>query len=347
VNVIPFTTSRLIREDTIGPDRDPAEWYNENIAGQRLGDNWTYDPGMTPRMPIAQIGSRAAYYTCAGSKGWRKAFLELVDQVSEEWGCRGLMFDQSMAGGLCFNPRHDHRPGETATLLSNVLAETRAMFQQEFGEHGVLSGEAQWDAATEWMDFTWDWLCLAEEEYMAPFHMAFPRARQCLKCTDYIPQINRIFIAGYWLDLYLEDGGARLRDYPALTRRLASLAEFKSKFSRFFNRRDAYLYTLAARCRNDAQVWVRGHRSGDEVLVMVADARGEAKTVNVELNIEELLHTRRGPLTVWSRTLECLTTLDARGIVEIELAIPRDDFLGLHLCPAASGAIPGRSGSGQ
>ena len=24
-----------------------------------------------------------------------------------------------------------------------------------------------------------------------------------MKCTDYLPQINRLFTAGYWLDLYL------------------------------------------------------------------------------------------------------------------------------------------------
>jgi len=334
VNVIPFTTCHIVREDTIGPDRDPAEWYRENAAGQRAGGNWTYDPHMTPNMPIAQLGSRAGYYMCPGSKNWHKAFFQLVEQVSEEWGCRGLMFDQSMECGeaLCFNPHHGHRPDETITILAETLAEARRRLAEKFGDEAVLSGEVQWDASTEWMNYTWDWFCLEADEFMAPFFMAFPRARQCLKCTDYRPQINRIFASGYWLDIYLEEGGARLGDWPELTAYLASLAVFKQRFSPFFNRRDFYLYTLGTRCSNEG-VWARAHRCGDETLVLACQAEGHAVDVDLELDPAILIGRADARLTVWSRTLEKLDARDAAGPCQVKLTIPAEDFVALHVRP--------------
>ena len=73
---------------------------------------------MTPRMPVQQIGSRAAYYVCPGSKNWRKAFLQLVDQVSDAWGFRGFMFYQltEFVGGGAFIVG---RPGAYADAKAN------------------------------------------------------------------------------------------------------------------------------------------------------------------------------------------------------------------------------------
>lgn len=332
VNIIPFITCHLIREDTIGEDRNPREWYAENAGGQREGDNWTYDPRMTPRLPILQLGSRAAYHMCAGSREWRKAFFQLVEQVSEEWGYTGFMFDQSFETmPLCFNPLHAHKPDQRTQFLNEVLAEARRRLAAKFGPAATLSGEAQWDASTEWMDMTWDWICFEANEPMAPFHMAFPRARQCSKCTDDIPQINRIFTAGYWLDLYLEEGGARLGDYPELTKYLASLAAFKARFSRFFNQRDFYLYDMGARCPADQPLWIRSHRSGDEVLVLVADPAGKARNEEVELELPTLIGRDAATLTVWSRTLEQKASFTSSSPGRVKLAIQANDFMAVHV----------------
>ena len=334
VNITPFVTCHLIREDTIGADRNPREWYGENIAGQRTGDNWSYDPHMTPRLPVAQLGSRAAYYICAGSKGWRAAFLELVDQISEEWGYTGLMFDQSFeCVPLCFNPLHAHRPGERLQLLNQVLAEAKRRLTARFGAEAVLSGEGQWDAATEWMNMTWDWFVFEADEPMAPFHMAFPRARQCMKCSDHLPQINRIFTAGYWLDLYLEEGSARLGDYPDLTKYLASLAAFKARFSRFFNERDFYLHTTGTRVLTEKPLWVRGHRSGNETLVLATSPEGEAQAAEIELTLPELIGSDSAMLTVWTRTLVRQEPLVSSSPARVRLTIPANDFAAVHVAP--------------
>lgn len=334
VNITPFISCQLIRQESIGADRNPPEWYKENIAGQRGGDNWTYDPHMTPAMPILQIGSRAAWYICAGSKGWRDGFRDLVDQVSDEWGCHGLMFDQSSECGpinICFNPLHDHRPDQTTILFNRAMLEARKRLEDKFGNEAVISGEGQWDAATEWMDFTWTWTCFGDTEPAAPFFMAFPRVRACFKCTDHIPQINRVFTCGYWVDINLEDGAARLGDYPELTRYLASLAAFKQQFSPFFNRRDFYLHTIGTDCPSDDRIWIRSHRVGNEALVMVTDADGNDKDVEIELDIEQLIGSDNATLTVWSRKLEELESRDVGAKALLRVAIPPEDFVGIHV----------------
>jgi hypothetical protein len=214
-----------------------------------------------------------------------------------------------------------------------VLRETRKRLAERFGDDAALSGEGQWDAATEYLDFTWDWHFFDAKEIMAPFHMAFPRARQCMKCTDYIPQINRIFTAGYWLDMWLEDGQAKLADYPELTEYLASLARFKERFSRFFNQRDAYLHTLGSQC-DDPTVWIRGHRSGDEALVMVADVEGDAKEIEIRLDPTELIGAAKAVMTVWSRQLEETGRLKTDGTSAVRLELQENDFVAVHATPA-------------
>lgn len=330
VNITPFVTCKTIRENTIRADQRPAEWFAEDAAHHHTVSNWSYHPTMTPDFPI-QLTSRAGLFTCPGSRGWQQAFFDFLDEHIEAWGYAGLMFDQSLeCNYICFNPLHDHRPDQITTILSEVMAETRRRLAARCGTAAALSGEAQWDAATEWMDFTWEWTCFDTREELAPFTMAFPRARQCLKCTDYLPQILRIFIGGYWLDLWLEEGEGRLPDYPELARFLPTLATFKARFSRFFNQRDAYLHTLGTACA-DANVWVRGHRSGDEVLVLAADADGAEKTVEVTLDVRELLGGARGRYTVWSRSLERLAEGDASEKVHLMLNIPSMDFVAVHL----------------
>lgn len=337
VNITPFVTCYLIREDTIGAARNPREWFTENVAGQRFGDNWTADPHMTPHMPILQIGSRAAYGACAGSKEWRKAFLQLVDQVADEWGCTGLIFDESFPCFTpCFNPLHEHGPAGGSQELNEVLAEAKRRLAARFGKDAIISGEGQWDSATEWMDMTWDWICFESDEPMAPFHMAFPRARACMKCTDDIPQINRIFTAGNWLDVLLEGGLGRLGDYPELTRHLASLAQFKARFSPFFNQRDVYLHTLGTRNLGSKPMWLRAHRSGGSALVMAASPDGQARqNAEVELNVPELLGADvKAALTVWTRKLEQSSSQTADGLVKLPLSIGPNDFVAIHVEPA-------------
>ncbi len=332
VHIIPFVTCKTIREDSIRPEQQPAEWFTEDAAHHHTFSNWSYHPGMTPDFPL-QLTSRAGIFSCAGSREWRKAYFAFLDELIATWEYTGLMFDQSLeCNYICCNPLHDHRPDAITTQLSEVMAETRRRLAARYGGEAALSGEAQWDAATEWMDFTWEWTCFETQEVSAPFTMAFPRARQALKCTDYRPQIVRIFIAGHWLDLWLEEGQGRLTEYPELSRFFASLAAFKERFSRFFNQRDAYLHTLGTACP-DASVWLRGHRSGAETLVLAADADGAAKMITATLDVPTLLGCRQAHYTIWSRTLTQLGEGEATGSVTLTLDLPAEDFVAIHLTP--------------
>ncbi|MFH1568734.1 MAG: DUF6259 domain-containing protein, partial [Gemmatimonadota bacterium] len=219
VNAIPFITCYHIRPDTIPPDQDKDEWYAQNAAGMYYGEGntWTYDPLMTPVMNVRQIGSRAAYTSCPGSRHWQAAFRSFIrDVVYGTWGYRGYMFDCSCVPfHLCFNPLHDHGPAEPNNEMLAIFRETKAFLLERDGDRAVMSGEGLLDAYTEVMDYTWIWHRFGDEDY-APFHMAFPRARDCMKVNDRKTLINRVFTAGYWLDLFLEDGSGRLRDYPEL-----------------------------------------------------------------------------------------------------------------------------------
>ncbi|MBI3942350.1 MAG: hypothetical protein HY326_05000 [Chloroflexi bacterium] len=341
VNVILFSTSRLVRPDTIPQGEDAEEWFRQNIAGQKVGDNWTYDPQMTPHMPVRQIGSRAAYYTCAGSQGWQQAFRSFVRQMAETWDMHGLMFDQSCSvrdgmnfNGLCFNPLHAHRPDEEGQYLADILFETRRWLAEQFPD-AVVAGEGQWDHTTQWMDYTWEWLTFDEEE-IAPFHMAFPRARTCIKCSHQRSLINRIFTAGYWLEFYLEDGMGRLADYPELAAYLRSLADFKAHFLPLFSRRDFYLYNLHTQVTNMStgdpeNAWVRVHRSGQEALILVTHKQGKETRLDLEVDLAAILGPGHHRVTVWSRTLQPLASSIASNQMALTVEVPAEDFIGIHI----------------
>lgn len=332
VNVIPFFTCRVIRPETV-PAAERDEWFVKNVAGQFEGGNYTYHPTMTPQRVIRQIGSRAGYFACAGSEGWRTAYRAAVEDLPRRWGFHGIFFDQSMAvaGGLCFNPLHTHPVPAEGALVSEVLDETRRSFAARFPD-AVVTGEGQWDVATQWMDYTWDWAEFkAAAEEMAPFHMAFPKARTCAKAADDRSVINRIFAAGYWIDLYLEDGGARLRDYPELAAYLATLAKFKKRFVDFLGRRDAYLHDMFVQAQPAAGVWARVHRSGNEALVMLTHANGKAAECDVTLDVQGILGRAGQQATLWSRELKELSALPATDRTKLRVRIPAEDFVAIHL----------------
>ena len=69
-----------------------------------------------------------------------------------------------------------------------------------------------------------------------------------MKVNDQKTLINRVFTAGYWLDMMLEDGIGRLRDYPELMEYPESLSRFKRRFLQFFEKRDAYLHDMQVTC---------------------------------------------------------------------------------------------------
>lgn len=329
VNIIPFFTCHLIRPDTIPEGQDKEEWYVENVAGQPLADNWSYDPTMIPRMPLRQIGSRAAYFACPGSVNWSKAFRDTVELLQTQWAYHGFMFDQSMPGpGLCFNARHNHPPDAEGVLLADVLQTSRQELGRRYPD-AIVSGESQWDHTTQWMDLTWEWTEFrADSEEMAPFHMAFPRARFCAKTNDKRSLINRIFASGNLLDVYLEDGGGRLGAYPELTNYLTTLAAFKKNFLMFFSRRDAYLHNMYVKVQPDQNAWVRVHRSGNEALVMATMANGAEADLDLALDVQGILGHPAKRLTVWSRDLKRLTTTDQ---TKIKVHVPREDFVAIHV----------------
>jgi hypothetical protein len=329
VNIIPFFTCHIIRPDTIPEGQDKEEWFVENVAGQKLADNWSYDPTMTPIMPIRQIGSRAGYYACPGSVNWRRSFGETVKLLEGKWDYHGFMFDQSSPGGdLCFNPRHTHPPDAMGDLLADVLQTSRRDLGNRFPD-AVVSGESQWDHATQWMDLTWEWTEFrSDSEGMAPFHMAFPRAHFCAKTSGKRSLINRIFVSGYLLDMYLEDGGGRMGAYPELSSYLATLAAFKKQFLVFFSQRDAYLHNMFVKVQPDQNAWVRVHRSGNEALVLATTADGSEADFDLALDVQNILGHPARSLTVWSRELASLTTTDQ---ARLRVHVPREDFVGIHV----------------
>jgi hypothetical protein len=208
----------------------------------------------------------------------------------------------------------------------------RERLVERIGDDVTISGEGQWDVATEWMSFTWDWLQFKDED-VAPFQMAFPRARQAFKCTDKNTLINRLFTAGYWLDVYLEEGGGRLKDYPELTDYLKSLAAFKKQFVQSMGRRDTYLYDLYVQATpdDDDGAWVRVHRSGKEALILATHRDGAAASWDLEIDLKGILGEGEKKVEVWSRTLEKLSSRSARDQVRIRLDIPAEDFVAVHV----------------
>ncbi|MHB9038442.1 MAG: hypothetical protein ACYC64_17460 [Armatimonadota bacterium] len=335
VNTSFFVTCRLIRPETIPKGENKEEWWFKNVAQQTIASNWTYDPHMIPNMPINQIGSRAAYLACAGSEGWQKAYWENLDMLGSKWGCHGMLFDVSctFGWGLCFNPLHSHRPDEEMTCLNEVLSKTRSLLQERFGSDAVVVGEGQWDAATQWADYTWDWVPFKGEEF-APFTMAFPRARRCCKCSDDKSLINKIFASGYWLDLYLEDGGARLGDYPELTDYLASLARFKMRFVNTLGKRDAYLHDLYVKADSVDGVWVRTHRNGSEALIMVTHEEGKTFSTDLTIDLKSMLGEGKKSVEVWTRDLQMKTSISATDSATLQLEVPSEDFVAVHITAA-------------
>jgi hypothetical protein len=258
------------------------------------------------------------------------------------WGLRGVIFDQAVVtvhntSGLCFNPRHMHHPDGQWQCLTDALIGTKEDLQRQFGNEAVLAGESLWDLATEWTDYTSDWAMIADEP-LAPFHMAFPRARQSIKCMGQKAMLNRIFTGGYWIELYLQEGGARLRDYPELTRYLQSLWEFKRRFARFFNRRDAYLHDMYVHVRPAEGAWVRVHRSGDEALVLVTERDGHPAALDLAVAAQGILGAGKHRAVVYSRTLEQRGTLssDDADKITTHLDVPAEDFVALHITRAES-----------
>jgi hypothetical protein len=335
VNPVPLISCRLINADTLPADADRREWFAENVAGQNLADNWSYDPGMIPRLPIRQIGSYAAHYVCEGSRQWRAAYFAFLRKAVETWGLRGVVFDQAVVtthntAGLCFNPLHTHPPDGQQQCMTDALIATKDHFRQHFGDEAVLAGESLWDLCTEWMDYTSDWAHIGDE-HLAPFHMAFPRARQSIKCMGQKAMLNRIFTAGYWIELYMEEGAARLSNYPELTAYLQTLAAFKKRFSRFFNQRDVYLHDMYVQAKPAEGAWVRVHRSGNETLVLATHKDGAPTSLELKLDVAGILGAGRRRAQVWSRALQSLGETSGSGEITLRLDIPADDFVAIHL----------------
>jgi hypothetical protein len=337
VNVIPFVTCHIIRPNTIRPSETASEWFVEDAGGGTMRDNWSYHPGMIPMMPIPQIGSRSGSYVCAGSQGWREAYFAYLNELITEWSYRGIMFDESFPlanFGLCFNELHDHSSRQNSDELITVLRQTKRLLLERWGPDAVFSGEGVWDTATEWQDFSWGWDGLGDDEQSAAFHMAFPRARACKKAADDVSLVNRIFICGYWLDLYLEEGGGRLGDYPALTTHLARLADFKRQFSRFFNARDEYLHTMFVEAQPSEGLWHRAHRSGAEALVLVADAHGREREVTLSVDTSRLVAPKPVTLTMWTLGLRQESTVTVTGMATLHLRVPEGEFIAIHAAEA-------------
>jgi hypothetical protein len=315
---------------------DKAEWFVENVANQNLADNWSYNPDMIPRLPIRQIGSYAAYYACEGSRQWRDGYFELLKNMATTWVLRGIAYDQATVtihntSGMCFNPRHSHRPDGQWQCLADALLDTKKYLREQFGDEAVLAGESLWDLATEWTDYTTDWAMIADEP-LAPFHMAFPRARQSIKCMGEKAMLNRIFTSGYWIELYLKEGAGRLRDYPELTTYLQSLSEFKNHFSRFFNQRDRYLHDMYVQAKPTEGAWVRVQRSGDEALILITQRDGRAAKIDLTVDAREILGNGQCHAASYSRKLEKLGTLSGEeGIIKTQVDVPAEDFIALHL----------------
>jgi hypothetical protein len=335
VNVTLFVTCRIIRPETLPQGQNNEEWWIKNASGQLLPANWTYDPEMIPVIPIYQMGSRSGYFACSGSKNWQQAYWQNLRMINQDWGIRGILFDQSCSldGGLCFNPLHDHRPDGEMECLENVLSRTKARLQEAYGGDAILAGEGLYDAATQWADYTWDWAPLEGEwnESFAPFHMAFPRARRCCKVADDKSLINKIFVSGYLFDLYLEDGQARLGNYPKLAAYFRSIANFKERFVKYLSQRDSYLHDMPVKSDPNDGVWARVHRSGNEALILVTHEAGKKLSSDLTIDIEGLHGKGRKTVEVWSRTLEMQNTVSAEGSCRLHLSIPEEDFVGIRI----------------
>jgi len=334
VNAIPFITCYHIRPDTIPADQDMNEWYATSVAGMYHGDAniWTYDPLMTPEMGVRQIGSRAGYTSCPGSRGWQEAFRSFTrDVVHGTWGYSGYMFDCSCVPfHLCFNSLHSHDVDKPNDEMLAIFKETRAYLVDEDGQRAVMSGEGLLDAYTEVMDYTWVWHRFLDEDY-APFHMAFPRSRECMKVNDRKTLINRVFTAGYWLDMFLEDGIGRLSEYPQLMEYLKSLARFKERFLDFFAERDTYLHDMHVTCHNCENAWIRVHRSKDQALVMFTTHDGEPARISAIVDVERILGPGDATGVLLSRELESLGEVCCVALTDVEVDVLPEDFVALHL----------------
>jgi hypothetical protein len=335
VNTNLWLTCRLIRPDTIPAGQDKNEWYLLDVAGQPARGNWSYDPLMTPHDSIYQVGTRAGYFICTASKNWQKAYWDNLDMVTNKLDFHGILFDISQPSvlGPCYNPQHNHRPDGEGDHTLEVVAKTKKILVQRFGDQGTFTGECQWDAATQYMDYTWDWLRLGDVEKTAPFYMAFPHARRCYKCDDHKSLINRIFTSGYWLDAYIKDGGARLGDYPELTQYFRSLAAFKEHFVKCLSQRDTYFYDMYVQIEGGKNAWVRTHRSGDQALIMVTEADGNDASYKLTIDVEKILGAGERKVEIWTRTLKKLSSQTANGNVTLQVNVPKEDFMAIHLLP--------------
>lgn len=334
VDIMPFISCHLINDMTIKNKNEADEWYRTDVAGHRHGDNWTYHYDMAPVMPIRQIPTHAAYYICPGSKNWTREYTSFLHEFSEKWGAISIGFDQSfpIGSGLCFNPAHHHnKPDDYCQLMTEMLRKTHQYFKSR-NPKGIMEGECQWDNSTQWQELTWDWLVMGDEEETAPFQMAFPKSRSCVKAINSISCINRIFTAGYWIDLYINDGGVQLGSYPELTKHLSSLAAFKKKFIKFFCRnRDAYFHNMYVETDKPEGAWVRVHKTGNEALIMVTEKDGKETDINLTIDLKSILEEGQKELTVYSRTLQKLNVLKANDKAELKIHLPKEDFVGIFI----------------
>src|SRR6185436_14391291 len=113
--------------------------------------------------------------------------------------------------------------------------------------------------------------------------------------------------------------------------------EFKKHFSRFFNKRDAYLHNLCAQAIPADGAWVRVHRSGDEALVLVTHRDGRAEKFELTLDARAILGDGPHRAVIYSRTLEQRgSRSDDSGKITANIDIPAEDFVALHLMRGAS-----------
>jgi hypothetical protein len=182
---------------------------------------------------------------------------------------------------------------------------------------------------SQFQDLTWDWGVVNIEE---AFDMAFPRSKTCTKCTGERNQLNTVFASGRLIDLYMEEGAARLGKHPQLTAYFQTLAAFKKKFANCLARRDAYLRDLFVELEpSHATTSARVHRHGDEALVMIVNTAAQGLALRAKIDLNGLLGAGKCRIESWSRTGERVSASESENTAVVDLKIPPEDFVGVHV----------------
>ncbi|GGD89664.1 DUF6259 domain-containing protein [Paenibacillus nasutitermitis] len=275
VNVSVFISCNLIP-----PHIGDKEWYVLNPSGCSRGDNWTYDWDFTPSFQPMIDSSGYAIYSCPASKSWRAGYEQTVRNFREA-GIHSICYDQLFVVDPCFNPEHDHKPGETHNLLYDIMRSYKEE-DRAADPHATFSSEFISDVSSSFQDYTWEW----HTSEPHPFKYVFPRNYCNIMIDRDTGRAVQGVIEGYMLNVYPDFGRGLLGDHPEVMSFLQKLHSFKGHWDRFFNSGE-YKYNegLDLLAAPHGRVWTYE----EETVVFLFNSQSEVLTVRLIPSLQRLL----------------------------------------------------------